>query len=487
MAFIFVNPRLIYSAAPTYATERSVCKVQSVNVFDEVKAARDGIYEETKSLFIDIQSPLFRGTSPAPQLYYGCAASANVLASRPTPPQMGTDYKVKNRRSWKEFRRLQRLGKIVVSPYSVAKGTTTGYPGINRVFLSGNPTTRVMRRNLLGFWPTTMNNPCNPTDLGPWLLWSDGTQVGVYDKQHAAIKSSQYAGDQYVIPDGNVGSHLWLTPSARDLKEVTSAILALHNGLDFDTGLVTSALAEANSAQWDILTDLAEIKSTISFIVNTLLTILKEARKVRLEIKRLSIQDAAKAADWVAQRWLEYRYAVMPLVYSVNNALLASSYLNVAWKTVRQGLNRSQAVEVNGWVGEVTFRDRCFIKRKLQVTSELSNSQFFQRSATVTAWELVPASFIIDWALNIGDLLMAASSPAGITEQGATYSRSLSKPVVLTHPDYAGGSITVDLTAYRQWPIHPESHIGINLDLNMSWKRWLDALALSWSIGRRLS
>ena len=114
-------------------------------------------------------------------------------------------------------------------------------------------------------------------------------------------------------------------------------------------------------------------------------------------------------------------------------------------------------------------------------------SPHLQTNLAVTAWEMVPLSFIVDWVLNVGDVLGALSPTYGSVEEGVQYSRRCQAVGHLQHPDWIGSPVRVEVDAYKAWPIRDKySEIGLDFSPAMTFKRWLDAAALSWSSFRKI-
>jgi hypothetical protein len=83
----------------------------------------------------------------------------------------------------------------------------------------------------------------------------------------------------------------------------------------------------------------------------------------------------------------------------------------------------------------------------------------------------------MDWVFNIGDFLSALLPPSGAQEVKHTYSWRAKATIPLL---IGGRALYGELDFYRNLPINPIDHLGLTIDSNMSWRRWLDALALTW-------
>lgn len=136
----------------------------------------------------------------------------------------------------------------------------------------------------------------------------------------------------------------------------------------------------------------------------------------------------------------------------------------------------------SGWTVSASeqIEQRCFIKRRFDAgyASGLSFNPF------LTAWELVPLSFVIDWFVNIGDFAAAqltAFSPQRWNAEGSTFSWKVDCSVKLTHID-SKASVTHDTTGYKRIVISPSLYCDFPWTPKMTNYRYYDSLALSWSI-----
>lgn len=248
-----------------------------------------------------------------------------------------------------------------------------------------------------------------------------------------------------------------------------------------DTGLVTRARAAANAGAMDLLTELAELKETASFIMGSIKELLRLYIETKRNVARLRKQPgkAIKAiADDIASTWMAYRYAISPIVYTINDSLnyFESSYKS--YQTFRQGLEISVELEpFDGWSASSDLKiiNRVFLKHRYAFDDKLHNLGF---NFAATAWELVPLSFVVDWALNVGDLLVSLQVPSNVEQESAQYSWQV-KPQVIT---FSKGPQRFDFHVkyYRSLPINISAHVGLAAELDMSWKRWADAASLSW-------
>jgi hypothetical protein len=206
---------------------------------------------------------------------------------------------------------------------------------------------------------------------------------------------------------------------------------------------VTRAHANASSAEISLLMVAAEGRKTVESLARILARVVKIARAVkRLDIKAASTQTyrtnrrrgfksvARKTGTGLADDYMTARYALRPLVIDAQNALkaLEKSEAYGASRATARGFERAKDEwndVIAGTESDGTYlydlRRKTTVSTDIRagvltdvITSQLSNwgmDQFLE-----TAWEIVPFSFVLDWFVNIGQLIASWAPSAGITE-----------------------------------------------------------------------
>lgn len=215
----------------------------------------------------------------------------------------------------------------------------------------------------------------------------------------------QFTGQNYVI-------------NGFDQNEVQNAIYAVRN----DASL--QALTE-----YDVLTDIAEAREIPGLVRSVSRDLFKIASGLRGRFSR----DVLKAAGRLppiellkhpekmlrrfGDEWMRYRYGVMPLVYSYRDAQKVMEHgVNVVVKKSRKISPHATGVSLPAssvnytwteYVGEIIVSATIFQKFDYQVAAQLAGLGF---NPLVTAWELIPYSFVIDWFVNVGDYILRKTS-----------------------------------------------------------------------------
>lgn len=299
--------------------------------------------------------------------------------------------------------------------------------------------------------------------------------------------------------------------------------------------VVTATIAEANKRTVDMLTALAEGPETINSIKNGVLEVFRlfaDARKGHLRImnsaKRVQRQHEARIhrinfesnQEWVAERnartrriiehkrqqaisqarrdlalamkeftdavsqiWLTFRYGIMPNVYLIEDLIEAQS--NPLSEYVRFGQRRQIKIDppkVDRFEssGQLAVTLRCFNKRKFDIAKMASKE--YSWNVAVTLWELVPLSFVVDWALNIGDVLSVLFGSTNEYIEASTISVKIeSSPITYVHPN-SDATVIVDFRGYMRKVINPLHYCALRWDPYIDLQRQLDAASLSYNI-----
>lgn len=397
----------------------------------------------------------------------------------------------------KEWEDAKKSGRIMITPIHQSElhvqdqavpvgGTRTTYSNAVR----GYDSTYELERT---------SNSCN--SASPAYKWTDSGDWSNYTTHHA---TGQGAGSTY-------GSLVWhrdierfASGTAEMRRELEVLFAVLNNELiakPINSGLVTSAAAELNSEAWDILTELAELPETLGMVYGGCkailnmysdlrrnpLGLLAQATEARLRKRspaayaRYTARRTAKEVDAAAQVWMTYRYGIMPIVYSIGDALdfLTSKGF---FRTIRKREDDTVTVKVGSSTHTLSIQERCWGKMAIDLTKD-SWTNGLSTAPIVTAWELLPLSFVVDWALNVGDLLAALVPPSEAKEIRYQYSRKVDQDLTIWHS--SGISLKGKFRFYNARAVDPLMYARLEFKPNMTLKRSLDALALSWMGARK--
>lgn len=139
-------------------------------------------------------------------------------------------------------------------------------------------------------------------------------------------------------------------------------------------------------------------------------------------------QRSRKSASAIADLWLEFRFGVLPLISDINSIIktfddIAERGQSDIFRT--KGFHGESIVEDLGFTGvsgliykldRITkYEAYCYISGGYlaQTEQRLSGLQAVTSNLTdlselpITAWELVPWSFLVDYFVNVGDIIEA--------------------------------------------------------------------------------
>lgn len=187
--------------------------------------------------------------------------------------------------------------------------------------------------------------------------------------------------------------------------------------VDVEQSAVSKAFANTSVTEAQALATLAELPETIKFVTTVFPKVIRILRKV----KKLRFKDIS--FDELSDLYLGYRYALRPLVYEVRDYLEA--FNNEIYKPRLRFLGSEQDIstqyhERRGLTsrdfdyvvnvdaietGEIVVRSRAGVLAEVKLDDLLNVQVFGLDNFLQTAWEIVPFSFIVDWFVNVADVL----------------------------------------------------------------------------------
>lgn len=315
--------------------------------------------------------------------------------------------------------------------------------------------------------------------------------------------------------------------------------------------LVIMAIAKANEREFDLLTTLAEMPETLKMvrdlysklrhplkslqeirdamrrkkIVKKVIEEVKTSRKGKKYIKRRVIREVQYSYRnaWVSaitlgtEAWLLYRYGILPLVYTIDDALTLLNKTNEElFETAKSRFEEEREINeplgtIGGqgdglsaelWIsGTITRVARTMVKSRYNIP-QLRQKRIALNPVS-TLWELTTLSFVVDWLVHVGDVINALT-PTCFEKRAITLSEKLSvnlqvymksskiKPSTSTDVygalalSYEGA--TFNQMAYTRHVVSddPWQSLTLPIGLEMNWKRQVDAFALTWPALRNL-
>lgn len=277
------------------------------------------------------------------------------------------------------------------------------------------------RRVLTGGWrPPTSYYSRKIVSAGPSGTWRDGKSSG---------GPWMYTGNlRGAIPDAQ---NLRYPPEySSGLK--SRAIIDALTKLKSQNVNLAQALAERNQTAGLVASNLTKIaKCALAVKRGDFLSALREVGLHRTR-RGYRIRRPQTEKEF-AKRWLELQYGWKPLLSDIYGALkdLGESEKGTPLFVTVRGTASEQWQEIRSPVDNVGFLP-CTITATKQrgckvvltytpLTSMLRTvSSVGLTNPMMLAWELLPWSFVVDWALPIGDILNIADATAGWNFLGGT-------------------------------------------------------------------
>lgn len=295
----------------------------------------------------------------------------------------------------------------------------------------------------------------------------------------------------------------------------------------------SAAFAESLSS-FDVLTQIAEGRETLTYMQSKVKEAADAMRKLAHQDERTwrrargttaerLLKSSDKAFRKLGSRWMEYRYAIMPLIYSIKdiNELLGKRsevYKTTRSKELIQVSFERPDLEVGN---HVLYRTGAFSAEVRSTVKSAYNGGALQRifdqssfNIFKTGWELIPYSFVVDWFLNVGDVITSQTSIDFSSQKvcctsvketrlmstwrfdGTSDSKTFTDPVSVTFP---AGRVQVytfnrnqdDLLQvagsedYRRF-LWTKPSPRLTFDPFLNWKRFLDSLVLGYQPTKKI-
>lgn len=399
--------------------------------------------------------------------------------------------------------RIRRLPGSLSGPYDVT-----------------NMYTQKWRRKLRNWVrvPKELRHLTNPYTSYVWSTRPEGRAILSYTRSPGYGKVYDYyevSGDLFV--SGNMETWLATRVTVADddplLTEVRNACLKKAAGATFNAALFT---AEAGKTL-DLLTvNAAKIARSFREIKHG--RVMRQPLKTTIR-KAMSALGLINSKKWDpkasrASQWLEYRYGVETLMMDVrDSAEYAASKASdqpeeMSWTAVRR-TSSSVVVDyptdiscfgtgIDSWVVPGVKRSfatvstaKAWIRAEMETKGYRSMQQLGFANPVGLAWELIPFSFVADWALNIGSYLDLQSSlwglkvlDSGFSLQRDGFADLLAIPHVENNGNYFSRDLSGDLekafstNRYQRWVwSNPSPEYTLGSGLNA--KRVVDSIALT--------
>jgi hypothetical protein len=221
------------------------------------------------------------------------------------------------------------------------------------------------------------------------------------------------------------------TPTSLDWEFWAQYILADSTGRDI---ALAQAWANVDISEMQALASLGELPETLRWmtsLVGRVVSLIRAFSQKKLMIQANKLFRSGKSViDAMSDLWLEFRYAVRPLVFDMQQAINA-------WNA---SVARSQRFTARGYhrdtkSTETSTYDLVESSSYHAIVSRVSTREANYRAGVMytidsdingftsiwgldqpleTVWELIPFSFIVDWFFSVGDTLAQFTANPGL-------------------------------------------------------------------------
>lgn len=273
--------------------------------------------------------------------------------------------------------------------------------------------------------------------------------------------------------------------------------------------LAVEATARVRSQGLDVGTFVAEFRKTVRLIDRFQTNVFRRANQLANAHKA---NIAQKGLTAFSESWMEGRYGWRILLYDINE-------INLAVEKLKSGITtRARAYASDEVRGLATWNNRSPVlenfgtnlnpNNRSDVVMSMTATKTITRRAgaladlvlediafldpLVTAWEVIPFSFIIDWFTNIGDLVgtfspFANGELVGLWTSERTRIERTFESLAVPYQDTVTSSVSGDnfgvlRTSYKAYErvvlTHPPFHLSFNMDFVTDWRKLVDLVAL---------
>jgi hypothetical protein len=210
---------------------------------------------------------------------------------------------------------------------------------------------------------------------------------------------------------------------------------------------LAKAWANVDMSSVQALASLGELPETLHWmasLVKRMISIIRAftAKRLLLEASKV-FRNGTSVLNEMSELWLEFRYAIRPLVYDAQqvieawNAHLAKSdrftargYNRVALETTTDVFHVDSTIVSRVSTFEANFRAGVLYTVDANINDISANWGLDQPLESV--WELIPFSFIVDWFFNVGDVLAAQTANPHLTPLASWVTEELTTTVTDT-------------------------------------------------------
>jgi hypothetical protein len=224
--------------------------------------------------------------------------------------------------------------------------------------------------------------------------------------------------------------------------------------------------AKIKSQNLNLAQAMAEYRQTSSMFASLARDVLKTFRSLRsgrafADFVRILQQPRSRTERQIANRWLQYQYGLKPLMSDLYGAtdLLATGIragltCRVSSSTSRGRHTRDTTIApqlpyYRGWTEHITLRG--YAEYKISQPSLKALAQMGISNPLLLTWEVIPYSFVVDWAFPVGQFLSSLDALNGTSNLAVQYVR---KYQYVCEASAYGGRHIQTLKRYNRGPVN---------------------------------
>lgn len=283
---------------------------------------------------------------------------------------------------------------------------------------------------------------------------------------NARITQSTSERGYYAKTNGILDNHfteVGVAPSLTgvSLTALSSLLTQLGDASD------TEALAKLRDQKMELGVSLVEAKKSFNHLSHTAIRLLEVYRNLRhgklgAVAKELGLGSSRLATRNLANNWLEYSFAWLPLISDVHAAYTIAQEGLKPPLTMRSERNRQSSanISLSIWTDvpqSAGLVQTSLVAKPVEVQAgvktilytKISNSHIQKMgnlgliNPAEIAWELVPWSFVIDWFVPVGTFLSACTASVGQTFVGGTRTKWINLDTTLPCAEGSRSSMKV--------------------------------------------
>ena len=278
----------------------------------------------------------------------------------------------------------------------------------------------------------------------------------IYEDKYAALVPYEYYRDYR-----NVSTNEWVTQHYHGMATGKPPVDLLDSGYqNMEVGqLIDQAVLKAHAntslANAQAMMMAAEGRKTIESLAD----ILKRAIRIVRKAKKLDLKAirAELSPSELADRYMEIRYALRPLVYDAKSVIEACEASTGKSRQTFRGFtvnaqSKADTVELASGDLRLVFHrtDTVIVSVSAGILTDINATQIQNWGGDQfleTLLELTPYSFIANWLFNISDYLAAWTPNVGVVNRGSWYTIRHERIQTVT----SGDSYHVDLAYPYEW------------------------------------